>query len=315
MTPEYIIARKSQFNFYNSVPLYNKVGDDKFVLYKPTGIMLGDMRLNQSLHPESLYIKASDKILGIKEAQKAFNQKLETDVKSGNFSEIRNTLTTIMEETLTEPRSGSLEGISNTMEILNEYVTASDVLKNLLDVSNTDYSTIMHSINVMTFALGFAFYSKYSKDDTKTLGLAALLHDVGKTQVSLEILTAPRKLTDEEFSQMQQHTVIGYNILKKCRFDSKEVSRAALDHHEKLDRSGYPNGRGNISEISHVISIIDCYEALTNDDRPYRNAMPAYKALELIKNDVEAGKYSNHVFEGFIHSLVSTKAQTQDLLN
>ncbi len=94
-----------------------------------------------------------------------------------------------------------------------------------------------------------------------------------------------------------------------------QVAIGALDHHEKLDRSGYPNGRGNISEISHVISIIDCYEALTNDDRPYRNAMPANKALELIKNDVEAGKYSNHVFEGFIHSLVSTKAQTQDLLN
>ena len=273
------------------------------------------MRLNQARHPESLYIKTTDKILGIQEAQKAFNQKLETDIESGNFSEIKNTLATIMEETLTEPRSGSLEGISNTMDILNEYLTSSDVIKNLLDVSNTDYSTIMHSINVMTFALGFAVHSKYSKANTKILGLAALLHDVGKTQISLEILTAPRKLTNEEFRLMQQHTVIGYNILKKCRFDSKEIRRAALDHHEKVDRSGYPNGKENISEMSHVISIIDCYEALTNDDRPYRNAMAAYEALDLIKRDVEAGKFSKHVFEGFIRSLVSTKAQPQDRLN
>jgi putative nucleotidyltransferase with HDIG domain len=315
MTSEYIIARKSQLNFYNSVPLYNKVGDDKYVLYKPSGITLGGMRLNESRHPGTLYIKAADKILGIKEAQEAFNKKLETNIKSGNLSEIKDTLVTIMEETLTEPRSGSLEGISNTMDILNEYVTTSDVLKNLLNVSSTDYSTIMHSINVMTFALGFAVYSKYSKADTKTIGLAALLHDVGKTQVSLEILTAPRKLTDEEFQQMEQHTVIGHNILKKCRFDSKEIYWAALDHHEKLDKSGYPNGKGDISEMSHVISIIDCYEALTNDDRPYRSAMPAYKALELIKKDVEVGKFGKQIYEKFIRSLVSAKIQKQDLPN
>ena len=67
--------------------------------------------------------------------------------------------------------------------------------------------------------------------------------------------------------------------------------------------------------MSHVISVIDCYEALTNDDRPYRSAMPAYKALELIKTDVEAGKFSKEVFEGFIHSLVSTNVQTQDIIN
>ena len=315
MTSEYIIARKSQFHFYKTVPLYNKVGDDKYVLYKPRGIKLGDMRLNASLHPEVLYMKSADKIHGIQEAQEAFNHKLEADFKSGNFSEIRGTLATIMEETLTEPRSGSLEGISNTMEILNEYVTTSDVLRHLLDVSSTDYSTIMHSINVMTFALGFAVYSKHSKSDTKTIGLAALLHDVGKTKVNLEILTAPRKLTDEEFKQMQQHTIIGYNILKKCRFDSKEICLAALDHHEKLDSSGYPNGKVKISEMSHVISIIDCYEALTNDDRPYRNAMDAYKALDLIKMDVEAGKFRKNLFEGFIRSLVSTRAESQDLLN
>jgi len=304
MTGDYIKARKSQFHFYRAVRLYTKVGYDQYVLYKPRGITLGEMRLNQARHPESLYIKAADKILGIQEAQKAFNKKLESDAKSGNLSEIKNTLVTVMEETLTEPRSGSLEGVSDTVEILSEYLTESDVIKNLLDVSNTDYSTIMHSINVMTFALGFAVYSKYPKAVTKTLGLAALLHDVGKTKVSEDILTAPRRLTDEEFRLMQQHTVIGYNILKKCRLGAKEVSRVALEHHEKLDKSGYPNGKGNISEVSQVICIIDCYEALTNDDRPYRSAMTAYDALNLIKKDVEVGKFSKPVFESFAYSLV-----------
>lgn len=315
MASEYIKARKSQLHFYKRVSLYNKILDGKYVLYKPPGIMLSSMRRDHALHPEELYLKASDKLLGIQEAQKAFNEKLEKDIVSGNFSEIRNTMATIMEETLTEPRSGSLEGISSTMEILSEYAADSDVLKNLLDVSSTDYSTIMHAINVMTFALGFAIYSNYSKADTKNLGLAALLHDVGKTRVDPEILRAPRKLTDEEFKRMQQHTLIGYDILKKCRFDSTEISRAARCHHERLDGSGYPNGDERIPEVSQVIGIIDCYEALTNDDRPYRNAMAAFDALSLVKKDVAAGKYSKHLFEVFTHSLVSTKAKIPDLPN
>jgi len=310
MPSEYIQARKSQFHFYKAVPLYTKVGDDTYVLYKPQGITLGKMRVSQARHPESLYIKTLDKILGIQEAQKAFNQKLEREVASGNFKEIKKTLAVIMEETLTEPRSGSLEGISNTMDILNEYVTKSDVLKNLLDVSNTDYSTIMHSINVMAFVLGFAVSAKYSKTDIKTLGLAALLHDVGKTKVSPNILNAPRKLNGEEFRMMQQHTVLGYNILKKCRFDSREISRVALDHHEKLDRNGYPNGKGNISEMSQIIGIIDCYEALTNDVRPYRNAMTPYDAMSIIKKDVMVGRVSKRLFEIFTHSLGSMEGKT-----
>ena len=315
MASEYIKARNSQLHFYKAVSLYNKIGDEKYVLYKPPGMMLSNMRRDKALHPKSLYIKASEKLLGIQEAQKAFNRKLEKDIASGNFSEIRNTMATLMEETLTEPRSGSLEGISNTMDILGEYATDSNVLKNLLDVSSTDYSTIMHSINVMTFAIGFAVQSGYSKTDIKTLGLAALLHDVGKTRVDPEILRAPRKLTDDEFQKMQQHTRIGCQILEKCRFDSKEISRAALSHHEKLDGSGYPDGRDRIPEVSQVIGIVDCYEALTNDDRPYRSAMSAYDALNLIKKDVAAGKFSRQIFELFTRSLVSMNASPPELPN
>ncbi len=216
---------------------------------------------------------------------------------------MKETLTVIMEETLTEPRSGSLEGISETMDILTEYTAESDVIINLLAVSTTDYSTILHSINVMTFALGFGVSLNYSQPELKMLGLAALLHDVGKTKVDPEILTAPRKLTREEFEQMQSHSLIGYNILKTCNFKSKVIRMSALEHHEKLDKSGYPNGKGNISDISQIIGIIDCYEALTNDDRPYRSAMAPYDALKIIKKDVVEGKFRKEAFEKFTYSL------------
>ena len=303
MISDFIKARKSQLHFYRAVPLFNKVEAERYVLYKPAGITLGEMRMSEARHPEELHIKAGDKVKGIQEAQKGFNQKLADEVRSGKFDEIKNTLATIMEETLTEPRSGSLEGISETMDILSDYVGETNVVSRLLEVSSKDYSTIMHSINTMAFALKFADRMAYSKPDVKVLGLAALLHDVGKTRIDSEILTAPRKLSKEEFEEMQRHCTIGYEILRACRFSHKEIRLSALDHHEKLDKSGYPNGKSNTGQVSQIIGIIDCYEALTNDDRPYRSAMPPYEALNLIKNDVVAGKFDKSLFEKFTYSL------------
>ena len=114
----YIKARKSQFYWYKDVPLYTQVEEAKFVLYKPSGITLGEMRLNNELHPDNLFINSEDKLTGIQEAQKAFNKQLEIDVKTGTPEKIKETLITIVDETLLEPRSGSLEGISDTVSIL-----------------------------------------------------------------------------------------------------------------------------------------------------------------------------------------------------
>ena len=94
MTPEYIRARQSQYHFYKAVPLFTKTDKEKFVLYKPTGTTLGEMRLSDSKQSEALFIKTADKINGIQEAQKAFNRKLETDIQSGSPEKVKETLVT-----------------------------------------------------------------------------------------------------------------------------------------------------------------------------------------------------------------------------
>jgi len=305
MEQEYIIARKTQLHFYKKVPLYINSKGVNFVIYKPSGMTLNDMRIEEGLFPEKLYIKQTDKIKGLQEAQKVFNQQLKKNISDNNPKKVKETIVNIMQETLTEPRSGSLEAVSETVDILvTEYTSESDVIKNLLDVSIKDYTTVLHSVNVMALVLGYAGYANYSLDQKKILGLSALLHDVGKTKINTELLTAPRKLTDEEFVEIQRHTIMGYNILKNCKFRNKEIKLAALQHHEKLDGSGYPNRLTQISEVAQVIGFIDCYEALTNDDRPYRSSMDPLKALNLIKNDVEAGKFKRNVFEKFAYSLL-----------
>jgi putative nucleotidyltransferase with HDIG domain len=210
-----------------------------------------------------------------------------------------------MEETLTEPRSGSLEGVSETIDILvSDYSRESDIIENLLKVSSKDYTTVLHSINVMAFALGFAAHAGFDPYEMKILGLAALLHDVGKTKINPEILQAARKLTAEEFEEMKKHTVIGFNILDKCQFSDKRIKFAALDHHEKLDGKGYPNGKSSLPEFAQILGLIDCYEALTNDDRPYRSAMAPLNALKLIKEDVFASKLNVSIFEKFAYCLL-----------
>lgn len=304
-TSEYIQARKSQLNFYKDIELYTKVEGKGFVLYKKAGVTLNDMRIDQARHPKVLYIRQMDKLKGIQEAQKGFNKKLETDVKSNNPAKVKETLVTVVEETLAEPRSGSLEGVSETVNILvSDYSKESDVVKNLVDMSYKDYSTILHSINVMAFVLGYAFHMKYSKAEAKILGLCALLHDVGKTKINQELLTAPRKLTDEEFQEMQKHTSIGYNILRECKFSDRDISLSALEHHEKLDGSGYPGNKTRISRAAQIIGIIDCYEALTNDERPYRSAMGAFDTLDqIIGKDVKAGKFNKEIYSQFVITL------------
>jgi putative nucleotidyltransferase with HDIG domain len=300
---EMIRVRKSQINFYKNVPLYYKANEE-FVLYKNSGITLAAMRISESKIPKELYIKASDKTEGIKEVQEGFNRQLEDEIKNENPRKIKKILTEIVEETLLEPRSGNLEGVSKTVNILvDEYSEHSMVIRNLFNVSSTDYSTAIHSINVMALALGFLFHYSYDKRQIKPIGLSALLHDIGKTKINSEILKAPGRLTDEEFNEIKKHTIFGYQILKDCSFN-KEIALTALEHHEKLDGSGYPNGSKSIEFPSKLLGIIDSYEALTCDERLYRKAIKPIDALQIIKGDVVENKFDRNIFERFVITLL-----------
>jgi putative nucleotidyltransferase with HDIG domain len=306
MSTEFIFVKNSLLYFYRKVPLYYHAANGHFSLYKPVGITLAEMRIREKLLPKKLYIKQKSKIEAIKEVQKGLNKELKDSIQHNNLNNVRGTLRKIVELTLEEPISGSLEGTKHTVNILvNEYTKNFDIIRSLLDLSVRDYTTVLHSINVMALSLSYASYVNYDLSLRKILGLSALLHDVGKARIKTELLRAPRKLTDEEFKEVQQHTIKGYNILNNCRFRNNTIKNTALQHHEKLDGSGYPFGKTNIEECAQIVSIIDCYEALTNDDRVYRRAISPICALEIIRSDiVDAGKFSKEIFKDFSHSLL-----------
>lgn len=300
----YIAVRNSQINYYKDVALYYVEGGS-FVLYKPPGKLMTELRLSEQIHPKPLYIHQNDRITAVKELQKEFNRHIDQSIRTGNTVEVKSTLCNLVAETLTEPRSGTLKVLPKTVDVLvSGYAKNPQILKTFVSISFKDYTTVIHSVNVMALTLGFCFYSKLSLHETKRLGLSALMHDVGKTQIPDSILKAPRKLNEDEFIIMKRHPRIGESIIKFTGGISGGIARGALEHHEKLDGSGYPGGIKHISYVGQLLGIIDCYEALTNEERPYRRAKSPLDTLRLIKQDVEAGKFDRKIFEKFCYSLI-----------
>ncbi|MGD8990360.1 MAG: HD domain-containing protein [Desulfobacterales bacterium] len=300
----YIAIRNSQLNYYRDVGLYYPQSGS-FVLYKPPGKLITDLRLSEKRHPPVLYICRKDRVAAIKELQVGFNAHIFKSIKKGNVKAVKSTLCDLVAETLQEPRSGTLQVLPETIDMLvSGYSQNPDIVKTFASISFKDYSTVIHSVNVMALMLGFCFYSKKSLTETKRLGLSALLHDVGKTEIPDHILKAPRKLSPKEFKIMKRHPKTGEFIIKVKSGIGGGIALGATDHHEKLDGSGYPRGKQEISYVGQVLGIIDCYEALTNEERPYRKAMSPLDALKTIKSDVEAEKFDRKIFEKFCYSLI-----------
>lgn len=125
-------------------------------------------------------------------------------------------------------------------------------------------------------------------DDGKRRRLkrAALLHDIGKLGVSNEILDKPGKLDEAEWVAMRSHPGLGATILSRIAV-FEELSRIAASHHERLDGRGYPNGlKGDEIDLdTRIVTTADIFDALTAD-RPYRAAMPASRAFEIMAADL-----------------------------
>ena len=301
----YIPTKRSNLTLYQAVPLYFQDRNRKFVLFKPAGNKLDNIRIDQERCPEKLFIRKSDELIGIREVQNAFHQQLKGDLKTKSHAKVKNTLIKIVEETFSRPISGSLEGLSVTINILvNGCSKESNLARNLAFVPHNDYNIYLHSVNVTALAIDFCFKEEFSIAETKIIGLSALLHDVGKTKIDPNVLKASNKLDDDEFQEFQTHTTIGYQLASKCKFSNPDVKMTALQHHERIDGSGYPNKLKRISKTAQIVGLIDCYESLTKDNRPYRNTLDSFKALTILKKEVAFGKFNKKILKKFVYSLI-----------
>lgn len=156
---------------------------------------------------------------------------------------------------------------------INDLILCAETLVNSAELADTnllhvlleyDKSTYQHSINVAVFSVMTGVALGLSLEDLRNLALGALLHDVGKLYVPLEILNKPSKLESEEFLKIKQHPYEGYKLLSGISEINSSVKQIVWQHHENYDGTGYPRElKGSHSyRLARIVHICDVYEAL-----------------------------------------------------
>ncbi|MCP4346174.1 MAG: response regulator [Desulfobacterales bacterium] len=158
-----------------------------------------------------------------------------------------------------------------------------DALKSSVEIR--DPYTSGHQERVSRLACAIAAHMGLSEEYTDGIRIAGRLHDIGKISIPAEILTKPGRLNEIEFRLMKEHSRVSYEILKDIEF-SRPIAKIVLQHHERLNGSGYPlklQGKDILLE-ARILSVADVVEAMSNH-RPYRPAIGLEKALEEIMNN------------------------------
>ena len=153
-------------------------------------------------------------------------------------------------------------------------------------VESRDPYTAGHQRQVARIAYAIAFEMKLPIHQVKAIQMAAIIHDLGKIAVPAEILTKPTKLKEAELKIIQEHPLSGYEIIKDIEFPWP-IARIVLEHHEKIDGTGYPNGLVGVDILleSRIITVADVIEAMASH-RPYRPSLGIDAALK----EIERGK-------------------------
>ena len=147
----------------------------------------------------------------------------------------------------------------------------------------SDEYTFKHSVDVSTIAMIIAKKHGLDPQAVREIGIAGLLHDMGKSKIPSEILNKPAHLTDAEFEIMKQHSVLGYRILKEKNEFNQSILMGVLQHHEKLSGKGYPLGvtEEKIHPYAKIIAMADIYDALVTE-RSYKKGFSPREAVEMI---------------------------------
>jgi putative two-component system response regulator len=183
---------------------------------------------------------------------------------------------------LVRARIGTHMSLVRAITLEESYRDAIHMLGEAGHYNDTD--TGVHIWRMAAYSKALAIELGWSESAAELLELAAPMHDTGKIGIADTILVKPGKLDDGEWAIMRRHCQIGYDILSKSNAPIfKLAAEIALNHHEKWDGSGYPNGLAGtfIPESARIIAITDVFDALTMQ-RPYKEAWPIDKALATI---------------------------------
>lgn len=175
---------------------------------------------------------------------------------------------------------GVREAVEGLTELALSDPSASLWLSRLREKSDLE---ARHAVNTCVLSLAFGAHLGMRPKQLRRLGLGALLHDIGKTRIPLEILNKPERLDLQELDVMRRHPYEGVELLEASGHFEREILDMVLLHHERWRGQGYPHGMLGETVPRHalIVGLMDCYDAMTSD-RPHRDAMSPEKAMQLI---------------------------------
>ncbi|EEG77353.1 HD-GYP domain-containing protein [Dethiobacter alkaliphilus] len=200
--------------------------------------------------------------------------------------------------------------------LVGQMLKSDSLLLQLASVRIIDDYTFSHMINAALYAAAFGRCLNKTPREINDLCLAGLLHDMGKAKIPVKILQKPGDLSAQEYEMIKNHPQYGYHELQKLKELNERVRQAALQHHERLDGSGYPNGlrAGEISLFARIIAIVDIYDALTSD-RCYRGRMLPHESVEVLMADCSVDKLDARLVKLFLKNIALYPLDTKVLLN
>lgn len=187
-------------------------------------------------------------------------------------------------------------------DIADSVARNAGALISLARLKNADDYTYMHSVAVCAMMVALARQLGLDEEQTRSAGLAGLMHDLGKAAMPLDVLNKPGKLSESEYEVIKTHPEKGHSMLQRGDEANAIVLDVCLHHHEKVDGSGYPKGlKGDeISLFAKMGAVCDVYDAITSN-RPYKAGWDPAESLR--KMAEWKGHFDLKVFQAFVKSL------------
>ena len=212
--------------------------------------------------------------------------------------------TNLVKDLFNDPKSGSIGRTKAFAYNMIDYVIKdSKSAESLLKIAIHEYQTYTHSVNVAAVGTLFGQDLGLGVKDLKGLYTGILLHDVGKTRISDDILNKKGVLTKEELKIMKKHPELGVEVLEETGVRFREERIVTLQHHENDDGSGYPYGlkKDEIQPCGKIAHLIDVYDVLTAKT-PNKEALRPFAALRKMKEEM-LHYFDTELFREFIRFL------------
>lgn len=260
-------------------------------------MLIPEMKLGKSIYHENYLLLRQ----GTSNLQRYINKLTELDIgcvyvddSLSDGIEIHDAISDRTRKQCKDALAGTFEQIieNNNLEMdeintvvstmIDEIMSQPNIIISLQDIGSSKDETLLHSVNATVYGLILANRMNINPIAQRDLAQGLLLHDIGKIVLNQAILYKSSALTRDEFEHIKLHTKMGYDILKKDRLLTEVSRRIALEHHERLDGSGYSGTFGDeLSTIIRIASIVDVFEALTVT-RCYRKGFTPSKAADIL---------------------------------